>query len=187
MELCTELKVDYVGLNFVQSSPRCISIERAIELVSVSSDVKIVGVFQNQSIDEIQDTVNQVGLDVVQLHGEESLADAQRFDIPVIKAFRSVPSENVIRQFLDAGIRVMLDGKMNGEVADWSLIITLPQDVRQNLFLAGGLTSENVVDAIASVQPFAVDAASGVESAPGTKDEEKLRMFIDNIRLSSSS
>ncbi len=177
-QLCEELGVDYIGLNFVPSSKRCISISQAEEVIAGLKRVRMVGVFADADPSQIREIVSALGLSGVQLHGSETPDHVRDLECHVIKAFRTVPSLNILETFMHAGARILLDGAANGESADLNQIAALPENIRSEIFLAGGLTAQNVSDAISRIHPFAVDCASGVETSPGVKDHRMLRTFI---------
>ena len=192
--LAAEAGADAIGLNFYDKSPRYVTAEKAKEISdALPAGVAKVGVFVNSLPKGIIATVNRVGLTAVQLHGDEGpdfLAGLGK--LPVIKAFRCKESTlDSVKAFLDLcgessqPIAVLLDAHApgnyggTGQILDWAglarernKLLGLP------LILAGGLTSQNVAEAISLARPDAVDTASGVESAPGKKDPEKVRPFV---------
>jgi phosphoribosylanthranilate isomerase len=150
---------------------------------AVRRRIDLVGVFVNPTLDEVAHAADLMGLTHVQLHGDEGpsfcSAVAQRTGVRVIKALRVRSRADV----LDAGRfhtdLHMLDSPGNGRTWDWSLASA--RRSRTPLIVAGGLTPENVGEAIAATRPWAVDVASGVESEPGIKDPERLRAFADAV------
>ncbi|MFN6963347.1 MAG: phosphoribosylanthranilate isomerase [Pyrinomonadaceae bacterium] len=187
-----ESGADALGFNFYERSPRYIDPKAAREIVDKLPDgVKLVGVFVNKPPRLVASIAASVGLDAVQLHGEESNDEVQRLrdatGIEVIKAFRISPGFD--RGSIDAcgADAVLLDGFSptehggTGIVADWSVARSIV-DGGHRVYLAGGLSAENVADAIAAVRPFAVDACSLLESEKGKKDHDKVRAFIANAR-----
>jgi phosphoribosylanthranilate isomerase len=180
---------DLIGLNFYAPSPRFISLPVAQTIrAAVPSHVLCVGVFVNAARDHIAALVEQVPLDVIQFHGDETVADMQGWTCPTMKALR-VPADGTIPplEYLPSTY-LLLDtyrpGRYGGtgEGFAWDTAAALPLAARQRLFLAGGLTPENVAAAVRTVRPWAVDVASGVESAPGHKDPDKVRAFITNAK-----
>jgi phosphoribosylanthranilate isomerase len=179
---------DALGFNFYKPSPRYITPESAREIINTLPDsILTVGVFVNEpSPDAVRAIADQAGVKAVQLHGDES-PDYCRALNPVIKTF-SVSSNfdvNQIRAYeVDA---VMLDTKDNrlhggtGRVFDWSIAQQVSGLVAK-LYLAGGLSPENVGEAVALVHPFAVDACSSLEDKPGNKNHERLRIFVGAVR-----
>lgn len=179
MDACIEEGVDWVGLNFVPQSPRYVSPETALALAeSARGKVRLVGVFQNAPIEEIRSQLRALRLDAVQLHGEESPEFCANVPCPVWKAFAVHPGwdPGVLHRFKGLAVR-LFDTKHSGQsggtgrVFDWSL---LPSNPPRPWFLAGGLTPDNLDAAVSTTYPDGVDLNSGVESAPGIKDPEKL-------------
>ena len=183
--LCEQFEVEYIGLNFVPSSPRFLSLEAAQELRSAMKATKAVGVFADMPMEEVEELAEVLSLDMVQLHGNEDADDIRSIDVPVIKAFRYVPWDEELETYLFAGASIMLDGQANGSQADWKTITQLPEELCEQLWLAGGLNPDNVAEAIKDVHPYAVDCASGVEQAPGIKDPLLLKTFVDVARSQS--
>ena len=182
---------DALGFNFYKPSPRYITPESAREIINTMPDsILTVGVFVNEESPEaVRAIANHVGLKALQLHGQESPAycRALNSDAWVIKTF-SVSSDFDLKQIeayeVDA---VMLDTKDNrlhggtGRVFDWSIAQHVSQLVPK-LYLAGGLSPENVSEAIEMVHPYAVDACSALEDKPGIKNHERMRVFVNKVR-----
>jgi indole-3-glycerol phosphate synthase/phosphoribosylanthranilate isomerase len=184
------LGVDAVGLVFWPRSPRWVDRDKARQISrALPPFVVRVGVFVDAAPDVLARTAEEVGLDVLQLHGRESPEDVARLPRRAIKAvsvgegFR--PQDALRYEGHAAGI--LLDTKANGlpggtgQVFDWALA----REVRERasfLALAGGLTAENVHVALTSLRPDLVDVSSGVESSPGRKDVEKMRAFVEAVR-----
>ena len=179
--MCLEQSPWALGLIFVASSPRRVKLGVAVEVAAVARrQAEIVGVFQNASLDHVTRTAEEVGLTVVQLHGDEGpsfgVEVARRTGAKVMKAVRVRSREEVhaLRAFAAVDFH-MLDGT-GGKPFAWELARERRSDVP--LVVAGGLTPENVGDAIAATRPFAVDVASGIEERPGVKDPEKVAAFV---------
>ncbi|MGE6993992.1 phosphoribosylanthranilate isomerase [Pseudomonas sp. NPDC047961] len=181
---------DAIGLVFYAKSPRAVSIQQAQRIVAALPPfVTTVGLFVNASRCEINETLDAVPLDVIQFHGDEAPADCEGFCRPWYKALRVQAGEDVRRQaaryagasaiLLDTFVAGVPGG--TGEVFDWSLI---PADLPKPLILAGGLTCQNVQQAVAEVRPFAVDVSGGVELSKGIKDPDCVREFVRLIRAS---
>jgi phosphoribosylanthranilate isomerase len=175
-----------VGFVVWPRSPRAVSPERVAEIISaLPPKVLTVGVFVNETVDGIRAVVEQSGIDVVQLHGDEPPAYADAFGVPVLRsttladaAATAIAWPVNTTLLLDAADRDRRGG--TGTRVDWPAAAVL---ARQHRFLlAGGLTPENVADAIAAVRPFGVDVSSGVEAAPGVKDVNKVARFLANAR-----
>jgi phosphoribosylanthranilate isomerase len=175
------LGADLLGFNFAASSPRCISVEKARELAAgVPPGTLRVGVFVREDRDAITRAVFEASLDLVQLHRPVHLADVVWSPVPIIAAVGAEdPPQYDVLPRLSAILWDASTGR--GSVGDWSALAArrrLP--VRQ--FLAGGLTPDNVGDAIRRLRPEGVDVASGVESAPGIKDPVRLERFFAAVR-----
>jgi phosphoribosylanthranilate isomerase len=186
--LAAELGADALGFIFYSKSPRKVAPETAREIIAhLPPFVAAVGVFVDEDAGVIQDLAGRVGLDWVQLHGQESPDYCRGLGLKVIKGFR-IQDENSLRElapYRDAVQALLLDtykpGQVGGtgEVFDWHLAREAKKYGR--IILAGGLTAENVAQAIATALPAAVDAASGTEAAPGKKDPAKLRAFFQAV------
>ncbi|MGI9022969.1 MAG: phosphoribosylanthranilate isomerase [Acidimicrobiales bacterium] len=182
--LAVAMGADAVGFVFAPS-PRQISATRAGDIVKrLPREVITVGVFRDEAPTRVVEIVNGLGLRGAQLHGHESAEQARwvRERVPfVIQAFPAGDPAvvNAREHKVDA---VMIDAPTpgSGQVFDWSLADGVPDGMR--LVLAGGLTSDNVGEAIARVHPWGVDVVSGVESSPGRKDPIKVRAFVAAVR-----
>ena len=177
---------DSIGLNFYAKSPRCIDPARAAEIVrALPEGVEAVGVFVNEPPERVNSVAEQAGLHMVQLHGDESPQDAERVHLPVIKALRLRGEDDIAAAERYKVDLYLLDTPSEifggtGKTHDWSLAAKACRRLRA--FLAGGLTPENVADAVRAVNPYGVDVAGGVESAPGIKDPAKIAAFIQAAR-----
>lgn len=194
-ELAVSLGAWAVGMIFYEPSPRRCSLEQAQEISRVlRRQTELVGVFVNESLPTIAGLAEQLQLSIIQLHGDEGPAFcaevARRTGAKVCKAAQvSGPGDvqdlerfHVDFHLLDArGDRGLRGG--TGSTFDWALIAQRRSKVP--LILSGGLTPENVAESIATVRPFAVDVASGVEEAPGRKDEARLTAFFDAVARAS--
>ena len=178
--------VDAVGLVFYDKSPRNVDVQKAQEIIdALPPFVNRVGLFVNANPSFVDEILCEVPLDTLQFHGDESLLDCTQYQMPFIKSLRVRPDTNVVQvaeQFSSASA-ILLDSFNpssfggTGEAFDWSLACV---DISLPIILAGGLNSDNVSSAIRQVRPYAVDASSGVESAPGVKDIGKIEAFIRN-------
>lgn len=192
-----------LGLNFYAGSPRCISEDVAAEIVrALPAEVEPIGVFVNHSAAEIRKIAHRCGLRTIQLHGDEPvslLAELREFRI--VRAFR-VDTAGLAKVaetlaacaagdclpwacLVDAHVPGSYGG--TGQVAPWSVLREEWQADWPPLILAGGLRPENVAAAITAVQPWGVDVAGGVESAPGVKDPLRVEEFIRAARRASGS
>lgn len=175
-----------IGLNFYARSPRCVALPTAAAIAAVlPPSVWRVGVFVDAPRAEIARTIERCGLDTVQLHGSESVDDCRGWTQRVIKAVR-VRGADTLRQaqaypvdfiLADAYVEGLAGGTGRTVPPEW-----LEGIAPERLVLAGGLTPETVAEAVRRVRPFAVDVASGVESAPGRKDHERMKRFITNAQ-----
>lgn len=183
IEWANELKPDYIGFVFSKKSKRYVTPEEAGKLKSMlDSPIKAVGVFVDAAPEVIAGMVELGVIDVVQLHGSEDEAYLSqlksRIGVPVFQAFRVSSAEDVKRAGESGADMVLLDaGAGCGETFDWNLL----QDIKRPYFLAGGLTPENVADAIERLQLYGVDASSSLERA-GVKEKEKMTAFVEAVR-----
>src|SRR5690606_30998361 len=149
--------------------------------------VTTVGLFVDMPRASLLELLEQVPLDLLQFHGDESAPSCESFARPYIKALRVRPGEDVAAAVAPyAGARgILLDTFVEGipggtgAAFDWSLV---PADLEKPVILAGGLTADNVAAAIRQVRPYAVDVSGGVEAAKGIKDAEKIRAFLQAVR-----
>jgi len=175
---------DMIGLMFYDQSPRHILLQQAAEIArSVSPFVLKVGVFVNPDEAGVMEAIRACGLNLLQFHGDETPEFCTQFGMMSIKAFRVRDAESLKALtdyptdawLLDAYSKAGLGG--TGEKFNWDLAVEANK-LGKPIFLAGGLTPENVAKAVAQVNPFAVDVSSGVESSPGRKDPSKIREFV---------
>lgn len=182
--LAAQLGVDAIGLVFAARSKRCVSPAQARTIVgALPPFVGTVALFMNDDAELVRQVMEEVGPTMLQFHGDESDEWCLQFGLPFLKAIAMGEGAAALSRLHDyphaAGL--LLDGHGLGESGgsgkafDWSL---MPRDRAQPLLLAGGLHAGNVGAAIHAVHPWAVDVASGVESAPGIKDASKLADFI---------
>ena len=176
---------DFIGFVFADSKRKIDLADAAMIAKSIPASVKKVGLFVNETIETMIKTAEDVGLDVIQLHGDEPAEIAEQLPYEIIKAFPAEKeSFDVIKDYpcdyilLDAPSKKYRGG--NGIVFDWDLLDDLELD-HSKLILAGGLTPDNVEVAIEKVDPIAVDVSSGVET-DGNKDIEKIKKFIRNAK-----
>jgi phosphoribosylanthranilate isomerase len=179
---------DAVGFIFHEASPRYITPERAKAIIAqLPAGIVKVGVFVNREAEEVKRTVDTCGLDLIQLHGDESPAYCRRFPPErIIKAVSPRMAEELwtldiyeVRAFL---VDARDDGRYGGtgKQADWNIAASIGKT--HTLILAGGLNAENIEAALASVAPQAVDINSGCELTPGIKDHRSMRHIIRMIR-----
>lgn len=183
---------DALGFVFYPASPRYVTPQRAAELVArVPPFVDVVGLFVNAAPEAVRAVCDAVPINVLQFHGDENAAYCRQFARPYLRAARVRPGLDLVefaRSFPDARgllLDAFVDGYGGGgHVFDWTLI---PPDLPGFLVLSGGLTAANVVDAIESVRPVAVDVSSGVEMSKGIKDHSKIAAFVAAVRKADES
>ncbi len=186
---------DYLGFVFYPPSPRNIDPETAAKLIQdVPDHIKTVGLFVDPDDETLESVLNRVKINMVQLHGNETPQRVSeiktRFSVPIIKAIRIGSQEDLAtaeayKEIIDA---IMFDAKVTdsplpggtGQSFDWGLLKNY--EPAMTWFLAGGLTSENVTRALSIINPNVVDVSSGVENAPGQKDADKIRKFIEAVQ-----
>ena len=187
--VAAEAGADMIGLMFYDKSPRHISLATAVEISrALPPHVQRVGVFVNPDAAQVMEAIATCGLNLLQFHGDETSDFCTQFGLMSVKALRVQNEESIAvlenyhtdAYLLDAHSKSGLGG--TGEKFNWDLAIEA-QKFGKPIFLAGGLTPENVADAVRQVRPFAVDVSSGVESAPGKKDAAKVRAFIKSTRM----
>lgn len=186
--LAARLGVDAIGLVFTAHSPRCVTLTQALALRrALPPLVSVVALFMDDSAALVREVLEVVQPDLLQFHGGETDAWCAQFGHPFLKAIAMGEGASALAQW-DAypqAVGLLLDGHVRGarggrgQTFDWSL---LPRERPQPLLLAGGLDAGNVGAAIRTAQPWAVDVASGVETAPGLKSADKLAAFIRAVR-----
>jgi len=182
-----DLGAEAVGFIFYEGSSRATTVEVAREVsLHAPPFVSTVGVFVNAEIETIHRIVREAHLRAVQLQGDEGEDVLKALPYPVIKAFRPRPGFNEAAFRSASSGTILIDGYAHGQyggtgkLADWDSARRAKQYGR--VILSGGLTPENVADAVVTVRPYAVDVCSGVESAPGRKDRDKVARFIAAVR-----
>jgi len=180
--LAARLGADALGFNFWPRSRRYLTPEAARAIVDrLPPFVTKVGVFVDQRPDEVLEAAARSGVEVLQLHGDESPEEVEGYPRPTVKALRLEGPADLhlldryrVRAFLLDAPSAGFGG--SGATCDWALARAAAE--RARVILAGGLTPDNLAEAIRAVRPYGVDVASGVESSPGVKDPEKLRRFV---------
>jgi phosphoribosylanthranilate isomerase len=185
--VAAEAGADLIGLMFYERSPRYVTFARAAEIAqALPPYISRVGVFVNPDADTVMRAIGECGLSLLQFHGEETPEFCTQFGMMSMKAFRvrdadsllALPEYETDAYLLDAYSPDAHGG--TGAKFNWDLAVAAKQHGRP-IFLAGGLTPENVAQAVKQVMPFGVDVSSGVESAPGKKDPAKVRAFIQAV------
>lgn len=179
---------DALGLVFYEPSPRHVAIEQAREIVrEVGPFVTLVGLFVNAEADYVREVLSEVPLHILQFHGDEECGFCEQFQRPYLKALRMKPGldvDQVIATYPSAA-GILLDAYRKGvpggtgETFDWGRV---PKQAARPIVLAGGLTPDNVAQAIAATHPYGVDVSGGVEASPGRKDFAKVVAFIANAK-----
>lgn len=171
-----------LGVVFAPASARCVTLDQARDIVRAAADVPVVGVFVNEPVESIVATVAHTGIRMVQLHGDEPERYTTMLEMPVLRAVgvdaAADPGWLGATLLLDAVAGTQRGG--TGVRVDWTKAAAIASG--RKAILAGGLTPDNVAEAIATVQPFGVDVSSGVERAPGVKDRDKVARFLENAR-----
>jgi phosphoribosylanthranilate isomerase len=187
-----EAGADALGFMFYAKSPRCVEAPLVKRMVAgLPPFVLPVGVFVNEEAKKVRDLMDECGLALAQLHGDETAAYCENLGRPLLKAFRlRGPADLLslaefkgragVRGFVVDAFSVAAYGG-TGEVADWALAAEVAKHAP--VLLAGGLTAANVREAIEKVRPYGVDVSSGVEASPGKKDRAKLQAFIQAAKL----
>ena len=192
LAVAVEAGADAVGLVFHPSSPRAIDIPAAAQLLRhMPALVTAVGLFVDADARQVEQTLAEVPLGLLQFHGDESAEYCSSFGLPYIKAIKiAVEGDDAAQRCAEAIERhphasgFLLDSAVagvsggSGRRFDWQQV---PPQHWRRMILAGGLDADNVEAAVKQLQPYAVDVSSGVESAPGTKDPVKIRAFIDAV------
>lgn len=183
-----EAGADLIGFMFYEPSPRCVSIKTAAAIArELPPHVVKVGVFVDPEEDLVVRAIQHCGVSLLQFHGAEPPGFCTQFGIMSMKAFR-IRDESSLQALRDYPTDAWLldaftPGRQGGtgETFDWGLALKAIK-LGRPVFLAGGLTPENISEAVRVVRPYGVDVSSGVESVPGRKDPDKVRRFIVNAR-----
>lgn len=192
--LSAKFGADALGFNFYVKSPRYITPENAREIIEkLPENVLKVGVFVNENLEKIAEIAEIARLGAIQLHGEETPEFVrelkEKTNLEIIKAFRvskDFALEDVLKFNADA---ILLDAYSpreyggTGETFEWEIAKKV-QEIFPKMYLAGGLSTENVLEAIEKIRPFAVDACSLIEAKKGIKDMQKTNKFILSIKMS---
>lgn len=184
-----EQGADAIGLVFYAPSPRCVTIVQAAEIsAALPPFVSVVALFVDPTQQQVNEVLANLNVDVLQFHGDESEAECVQYGLPYLKAIRVKSDTNLIQYvqsfmsakalLLDAHTETAVGG--TGQMFDWNLI---PEHMAKAIILAGGLTPDNVKEAIQQVKPYAVDVSGGVEQAKGIKDATKIAAFMAAVNV----
>lgn len=189
---CAMAGADALGLVFYAASPRAVGIDQAAAIVnSLPAFITTVGLFVDAEKQQVDAVLNEVKLDCLQFHGNETAAYCEQFDRPYIKAIRMAEDTDVAalaREYKSARA-LLLDTYVahvpggTGQTFNWTRV---PEDCEKQIILAGGLTPDNVAEAILVARPYAVDVSGGVEQAKGIKDAIKIEKFIQEVECSGT-
>ena len=188
MRLCdinivNELEPEYVGFVFYPKSKRCVTIEQARAFkASLKPSIQAVGVFVDETVELVAELLREGVIDVAQLHGNEDEKYIAKLhsltNKPIIKAFVMRSKEDLLKAERSMADYVLLDSGMGtGRTIDWEML----KEMHRPYFLAGGLTMENVDEAVITLRPYAVDVSSGIE-IQGVKDKRKMEAFVQAVR-----
>lgn len=182
------LGVDALGFVFYPPSPRNIEIEKAAEIMAqLPAFVSCVGLFVNASQEFIEQVLQSTSIDTLQFHGDESVVECQSYGWPYLKAVRMKQDVNLdkVAEEYSTASALLLDTYAQGvpggtgETFDWNRI---PMSLSRPIILAGGLTVDNVANAIQNVKPYAVDVSGGIEIDKGFKDAAKMAAFVNEVQ-----
>jgi phosphoribosylanthranilate isomerase len=190
VRLASELGADAVGFVFAADSPRRVHPEEARAMrIALAPMVDAVAVFRDNAHDEIREVVKQVRPSLLQFHGGEDDAFCRSFGVPYVKAIAMgnalVENAPALEARYPHASAFLFDshgddaGGGSGRAFDWS---RMPQALTKPALLAGGLSPDNVFDAILTTMPWGVDVSSGIEAAPGIKDGNRMRAFVEEVR-----
>jgi len=191
-QVAVQAGADLIGLVFYENSPRYVMPDAAAAISrAIPPYVLRVGLFVNPNPDLVRDVIARCGLQMLQFHGDETPEFCRQFGLMTMKALRVKGPETLdqLRPYdtdawlLDAHVTGKLGG--TGQTFDWRLAARASQ-MGKPLFLAGGLTPENVAEAVQVARPYGVDVSGGVEAKPGRKDPQKVRAFITAVRQSTA-
>lgn len=191
----SDLGANAIGLVFYPASPRGVSVEQISGITSIlPEEIDVVALFVDASAESVREVVETGKVQLLQFHGSETPDYCESFGLPYMKAFRvgkdsDLPGQirahkNADRILLDAYSKEAPGG--TGKTFDWEVAKTIVKNNTAKLVLAGGLSPQNIHEAVVQVRPFGVDVSSGVESAPGEKDKNLIKEFIEGVRSVSS-
>lgn len=186
-QVAVDAGADALGFVFYPPSPRYVAPEKAAEIIrDVAAFVTTTALFVNAEREEIDRIIDSSRIDLLQFHGDEPETFCNSFSRPYIKALRMKPGMDILAecQKYASARAILLDAYRpgvpggTGEVFDWDLI---PDNLPAPVILAGGLTCDNIRQAVQTVTPFAVDVSGGVELSKGIKDAVKVETFVNEV------
>ncbi|MFN2465106.1 MAG: N-(5'-phosphoribosyl)anthranilate isomerase [Candidatus Dormibacteria bacterium] len=187
-----EAGADMLGFIMAPGSARSLTVERARDIVrELPSSVDAVGVFVDRPRAEVEEVAAEAGFTAVQLHGRESWEDFAELPIPVIKAARMESAQSAALVAWPPGALLLADAHVPGKAGGtgttfpWEWVADLA--LRYRLLVSGGLSGANVAAAVAAVRPWGVDASSRLESSPGSKDVDQVRLFVKEARRAEAA
>ena len=190
MRNAVSLGVDAVGLVFADNSPRSVDVQQACTLIDHCGPfVARIGLFMDQDASTINNIIEHVPLDMLQFHGQESENFCQSFDMPYMKsiAMGGNATKLVTSDYATASALLLDSNELgqpggSGKTFDWEQV---PTQLDRPIIIAGGLDADNVAEVIQQLMPYAVDVSSGIESAKGKKDINKMRDFVKSVRIAN--
>lgn len=187
------LGIDALGFVFVKASPRYIDIQTTQQIFEfIPPSINKVGLFMNPETSDVYKVLDSLNLNYLQFHGQEDEKFCSQFNWPFLKAIPmgSIVSVSEFCNEFPSATAFLLDshvaGQMggSGETHNWE---KLPDDLEKPIILAGGLTAENVANAISVVQPYGVDVSSGIETSKGIKDPVKMKKFVKEVKYARTA
>jgi phosphoribosylanthranilate isomerase len=183
-----ELGASALGFNFYPKSPRYITPDKAADIIKdLPSHIATVGIFVNPTFDDVRASIDASHIQIAQLHGDESITFCWDINVPVIKAIRPNTEADLEKAKLFSTLFGLLIDAPNekqyggtGQRANWPLASKIAAEYP--IYLAGGLNTDNVIDAITKVNPYGIDICSGVESRPGCKSQEKMKKLFHILK-----
>ena len=185
-QFAASIGVDAIGLVFYSPSPRAVTIQQAQEIITgLPPFISIVALFVNAKSEEVAQCLNRIPIDILQFHGDETPSYCAQFSSPYMKAIRMQEGVNLSHMAKDYSLAsaLLLDSYQagvpggTGKTFDWSMIT----DIDKPFILAGGLSVDNVTNAIQQASPYAVDVSGGVEYDKGLKDKIKMQEFMQEV------
>ena len=195
IKFISDTDIDFIGLIFTQESPRCLNLHKAEKLINACNNRKpTVGVFMNQTKDFVNNIINNISIDFLQFHGNESEEFCKSFNKKYFKTVSVNNSEiNYDIEHRNSASAFIIDNSKDnsssgiGKTFNWSILesnINLVELKNNNYFIAGGLSPDNIKNLIIKYRPKGLDVSSGIEHSIGKKDFNLMKKFIENVRIS---